>query len=212
MVGEGTIIDGPFFVVPGDHVGEQWLEMVEQSIFLEIRQWHVGVMGRLSDIIEIPHHQKSSERGSSPIGRIVLREIPTTSWWVCKWLEGACWRLPPMSTVCDPVTPPQSSKPIWRTLSGTLLTIVAILGRPVGTGKGSGGKFMFTGEPATTTVASVIGYLRVGRQRKCQGPPAPLDMGWENQNCAGTFSRPDRSRWESLHPGKVKPTLLSGSN
>ena len=101
---------------------------------------------------------------------------------------------------------------MWRTLSGTLLSIVAMLGRPFGMGKGSGGKFMFSVAPETTMVASVIGYLRVGGSHTRQGAAAPLDMGWENQNCAGTFARPDRSRWESLHPGMVKPTLLSGPN
>src|SRR5215468_6540934 len=57
------------------------------------------------------------------------------------------------------VTPPQTSKTMLRTLSGVLLSMVAILGRPFGVGKGSAGKFMFLVAPETTMVASVIGYL-----------------------------------------------------
>jgi hypothetical protein len=60
-----------------------------------------------------------------------------------------------------PVTPPQSSKTMLRTLAGVMLSMVAMLGRPFGVGKGSGGKFMFWVAPETTMVASVIGYLNI---------------------------------------------------
>ena len=75
-----------------------------------------------------------------------------------------------------------------RTLSGVLLSIVAILGRPFGVGKGSAGKFMFLVAPETTMVASVIGYLRivVAGSHARQAWLPDRDMGWENQNCAGT--------------------------
>src|SRR5262249_17525368 len=59
------------------------------------------------------------------------------------------------------VTPPQSSKTMFRTLSGVLLSMVAILGRPFGVGKGLAGKFMFFVAPETTMVASVIGYENI---------------------------------------------------
>src|SRR5437588_11426409 len=54
-------------------------------------------------------------------------------------------------------TPPQSSKMTLRTASGFLLRIVAMLGRPCGVGKGSGGKSMSLAAPETSIVASVTG-------------------------------------------------------
>src|ERR1700731_146189 len=54
-------------------------------------------------------------------------------------------------------TPPQFSKATLRTASGVLLSIVSMLGRPFGVGRGSGGKSMFFASPETSIVASVTG-------------------------------------------------------
>ena len=52
---------------------------LEQPLFFEINP-HIRVAGaRLPDIIGIPHHQKIKERGTSPIRRIVFREVPATT-------------------------------------------------------------------------------------------------------------------------------------
>src|SRR6516225_3122572 len=53
---------------------------------------------------------------------------------------------------------PQISKTTLRTASGVLLSIVPMLGRPFGVGKGSAGRSISLGRPETSIVASVIGY------------------------------------------------------
>src|SRR6266481_7244951 len=83
--------------------------------------------------------------------------------------------IPPMT--CVFVTPPQSSKTMLRTLSGVLLSMVAMLGRPFGVGKGSAGKFMFLVAPETTMVTSATGYENCPATHELDGAPRP-GHGW----------------------------------
>src|SRR5206468_12939339 len=61
-------------------------------------------------------------------------------------------------SISSPLTSPQSSKATLRTASGVLLSIVVMLGRPFGVGKGSAGKSISLASPETSIVASVTGY------------------------------------------------------
>jgi hypothetical protein len=57
---------------------------------------------------------------------------------------------------------PHKSKKIFRMALGVALSIVAILGRPVGGGSGPVGNDILAGVPSTTTVASVTGAAVLG--------------------------------------------------
>src|SRR5262252_5585447 len=57
---------------------------------------------------------------------------------------------------------PHKSKKIFRVAWGVALSIVAILGRPLGGGSGPLGKDILTGVPSTTMVTSVTGSVALG--------------------------------------------------
>ena len=57
---------------------------------------------------------------------------------------------------------PHKSKKTFRTALGVALSIVAMLGRPVGAGSAPLGNDILTGAPSTMTVANVTGLSALG--------------------------------------------------
>src|SRR5208282_165332 len=79
MVAKRAIDDGPLFVVVRDHVVEQRLVRVKQPVFFKIGQRHIRIAIGYALVVVIPHHQQSFEGLASPIGCVILGEIPTAT-------------------------------------------------------------------------------------------------------------------------------------